>query len=766
MKVPNGLRRIAVSYRNTAKLAFIVLVVIAFATSPLLVHANSNTGTPMMMVTAANACISSQYFTGNVLVVWGNFSINGFAINQAYIKGSVTVTYQDGTSSPQNVSWTFTGNYYYGTHGTNGNSTNGSCPAYNGLVVNGKVSSGTPSPVATNMSNYSFLTKQTAPYLPTKSETHILSITIMLQAYSNSQYTNLYTSSGLVTLAGPSQGSISNPTFQFIIELPMFSDPQLGAYFNCGGALDCSLPLSYYYNYIMIIAIIITVIAALVSFSTNQNGGGQKAHSWILDALMTVILIVAFPWIYNEVAGLLNYLNAALIAGPAAPDAWASANTNINIVWNAAKFSGIGGLWGVISDSLFTIASWFIGLFVYIGVYVLGIIRIFIMAVMIVAFPLSLALRNIKFTEKLAGMIEDTLFGVMIASIMSAVILGIASQILAPGNSAAYNNSMLGGAPKDFIAAIALLSALFMPTIFAPLTSTLFQTGMQMAMAAGSMASMVALGGATGTISGLSSVGSMNANNISGLAAATGKSGTELAGMSTLGRASLGLRSGYGWGTMTAPFQNMGVEIGAGALGAVGATQGAKAIRSYHKRGDQIAAGHEQYAQGIHSKSVMGQLTPMIEPVGTVMAGIAAGKEFNPVQTVAMSNALGETYIKVNPMKSGTSKPTGADMKTAVDLKNWYEKKFTSQGFVNEMATHGGVTQSELDANPQLNSQLLAQGSAIRKPLENIDPTRSYNELRKMANANNFTRYMIYRFNAAKQGNAAAVPIKPGDYLT
>nr|WP_276977902.1 hypothetical protein [Ferrimicrobium acidiphilum] len=560
-----------------------------------------------------------------------------------------------------------------------------------------------------------------------------------------------------------------NPTLQLVVMLPLFNVTSMHAIFHCNGATNCSLKIGAYYTYIMIIGIILTVIVALISFSVNQNRPGSNAgssHSWIMEAMMTIILIVAFPWIYNEVAGLLNYINATLIVGPnvglpSKSDIYTMASINVQLVWNAA-FGGTAGSTSMVTmmgESLLVIAAWFISLFVAIGVWVLGIIRVFIIAVMIVAFPLSLALKNIHFTEKLAGMIEDTLYGVMIATMMSAIILGLTSQLMA-NNHAQLNSSILVGS-ADFVAAIALLTALMMPTVFAPLTSTLFQTGMQMAMAAGSMAAMVSMGGASGLVGGVSSVGSGSATNIAGLAAATGKDPQELRGMSTLGRAALAFKHGYGTSTMLAPLQNMGVAAGVGAFGAVGATGGAKLLSKYHKHGDQIAAGHEQYAQGVHAASVRSRFSPLMDPITGVVSGLAAGKELNPTADAGIYSDLGEkNCVIVDPRRTGRITDVD-DMKKAQYLKDWSENALTGKGVTNEAVSTGFASNAELDANPQARAVFMEYGDSLHKSVKDIDPTSSYENFRKMANINRFVRHAIRQY---RTGNTSG--IKAEDYVT
>lgn len=389
------------------------------------------------------------------------------------------------------------------------------------------------------------------------------------------------------TRTGGSPFSNNNPTYQYIVELPLFNDTMLGASASCNPGKDsptafeypCSLPLDTYYNYIAFVAVVIVGVGYLISMGVSQVDEKEQRKNHLLNLVVTFVFIFAFPLIYNNVASLLNYLNASVIAGPSnANDVSFYLATNINTVWGAATPNAGSVLNFITGVNFLTLAGWLISLFTYIGVYVLGIIRQWLLAVMIVAFPVSLAIKEIPFAKKLSNMIEDTFYGIVLASLMSAIIIGLAANVLGSASGGTLNNSTIfGGGDATFVASIALLTAIFMPTILAPLASTLMQTGMQMSMAAGSIAALGAMGGTSGLAGGIGgaiSPATLGAKSGLGAAAFEGMStGERLAASMEHGTLLGGLRTGALHG-----FKNVGLGVMTGVMGGMGMGQAQKMI--------------------------------------------------------------------------------------------------------------------------------------------------------------------------------------------
>jgi hypothetical protein len=122
--------------------------------------------------------------------------------------------------------------------------------------------------------------------------------------------------------------------------------------------------------------------------------------------------------------------------------------------------------------------------------YLLGTVRILLLAAMLIMFPLSVALRDIRFTAKLGRMIEDTLFGIMLASILSSSALATVSWLLTNWNS--ENIFVIGGFQPQWVAIAGVLVAILAPTVLAPLTATMYEVTSQTAMAGASVGYMVA----------------------------------------------------------------------------------------------------------------------------------------------------------------------------------------------------------------------------------------------------------------------------------
>jgi hypothetical protein len=195
----------------------------------------------------------------------------------------------------------------------------------------------------------------------------------------------------------------------------------------------------------------------------------------------------------------------------------------ISLVWGKLlSWAQGGGIWGMLVSPITSIAGWIVALIVYLMSIFLGVIRIWLITVMVIGFPISLALKQIPFARKLSSMVEDTLYGLILASLMSSVAIGVGANILADAPSGPiWSATIFAGTGingiSNWVAAAALFTAVLIPTVFAPLTGTLFQTASQAAMVgvgvaasmAGAAAAPVAgaagagLGGAAGGLGGI-----------------------------------------------------------------------------------------------------------------------------------------------------------------------------------------------------------------------------------------------------------------------
>jgi len=312
----------------------------------------------------------------------------------------------------------------------------------------------------------------------------------------------------IVTSAQQASNSTTSDIWYKVVALPLFNDSMLGA--SNITSYDPVIPgLGNVYNFVLIIAIIIIMVGGALALILRRMGK-QGTDSMIMDIIIGLVVVIAFPSIYDGVARMINYLTQTLIAYP---NPYYDYGTVLQTLWNNMEFAHGWSLWTLLTNSFFQIVFFIISGVIYIMLFFLGVARIFIIAAMIVAFPLSMGLRLIPFTRKLSSMIDDTLFGLMLASVMSAVVLGVGSYILSPSvwNSSSGNiffQAVGQNGGQNWVAAAALLTAILMPTVLAPLTATVFQAASQVAMTGVGVGTMIAAGVATGGAGGLSAAGS------------------------------------------------------------------------------------------------------------------------------------------------------------------------------------------------------------------------------------------------------------------
>ena len=202
--------------------------------------------------------------------------------------------------------------------------------------------------------------------------------------------------------------------------------------------------------------------------------------------------------------------------------------------------------------------------------WLLGSARIFLIGAVTVAMPIVLVLRNISFTARLAGAVEDTFFGLIFASVISALFIGLAAYIFNH-----WSGSMFQAADIDqtWVALAALMGAILVPTIFAPMTGIFFQTMSQVGMAAAGTAVAIGAGGLGPGAAGVKGGLAMGGQALGGLA-----SSNPTAGFAQKAGAALG---GFGGGfahSLLPMGQNMLLMGTVGTLGGLGASRSASAI--------------------------------------------------------------------------------------------------------------------------------------------------------------------------------------------
>ncbi|HXY56145.1 MAG TPA: hypothetical protein VEH01_00895, partial [Nitrososphaerales archaeon] len=376
----------------------------------------------------------------------------------------------------------------------------------------------------------------------------------------------------------------SNQMFQLIMEMPLFNDTTLGTTVYCAPTTaPCGLPLQGFYDFVFVIAIILAGGGFLVALANKQLSGDERQNV-VLDFVIAVLFILLFPVIYNNIALLTNYLDMTIVAGPNLP--YNDYSLQINLVWGKLlSWAQGGGIWGLLVSPITSVAGWIVALIVYLMGIFLGIIRIWLITVMVIGFPISLALKQIPFARKLSSMVEDTLYGLILASIMSSIAIGVAAYVLAdsPGGPI-WSHTIFAGTGingiSNWVAASALFTAVLIPTVFAPLTGTIFQTASQAAMVGVGVAASMA-GAAAAPVAGAAGAGLGGMGALGGMG--KGMTGAAASGTQTMGQAAAGKMQSMGLGERllyAAPHSLKNVVLAGttGILSAMGAYGPAKAI--------------------------------------------------------------------------------------------------------------------------------------------------------------------------------------------
>ncbi|MDG6931772.1 MAG: hypothetical protein JRN26_02950 [Nitrososphaerota archaeon] len=305
------------------------------------------------------------------------------------------------------------------------------------------------------------------------------------------------------TIAGQNSTSEYIDLYNAIVALPQFNETAFGAYASKPSQSYPALPLEPYYNLMAIVAIIALVPFAFLDFITPDKRADSR--SVMIKIVTGVLIILLFPFIYDHIAYMMNTLNQMVIAYP------------LNYQYYGAKLDYLETMMVLPSTltavSLLTTGVLFVGYIVvtvilWIMNYILGTVRILLVAGMIILFPLSVALRDFHYTQKLGRMIEDTLFGLMLATILSASMLGITAYLLQNWNTV-DNMFRIAGIQSQWVAISAVLGALLAPTVLAPLVSTVYMASTQVASVAGGVASAVWMGALSGGASGAASGGGL-----------------------------------------------------------------------------------------------------------------------------------------------------------------------------------------------------------------------------------------------------------------
>jgi len=541
--------RVTALYRNSSRILFLAALVLA-AVLPV---AAASTPSVTVSIPSSNAGTSfgfCWYGPCTPVTVTGNISVSGSYSGPVYLKGQAVAWIQNVLTSQLILNWTFTGSFQIPDRGGHGPPMGypGESTAYfsSGYTVQG----------------WSWSIQQ-------------WSVTVF--AYSDPGYTNLI---GTGTTASSGQSDV----YVLAVVVPLFNDTMLGATCQtvqglCGPGdpnpsplYGYQLPAGNFYNYIMAVSLVLLAIGALLAYLGKVAAAKQDRDSILMDAIIGVVAIFLFPIIYNNVATVVNYLDQSIIAYP---NPYTSYTIAIQSVWNQVLSLDTSSWWNVLWDAANTLAGWVISLILWIMLRIVGTVRLFIFAVVIVAFPVSMGLRLIPFTKKLSEYVQETLFGMILASLLSAVILGVAAYLFSNWSNPT-NIFATGGIDEKWVAASAMFAALLIPTVFAPLTSFVYMATSNAAIAAGGVAASTMASAAAPAVGvGASAIGLGSAAGGVGGAlghGATTPGGTLASSMQAPAAASIG---GVTWShvglAVAHGLKNAFVVGSTGTLGAMGA---------------------------------------------------------------------------------------------------------------------------------------------------------------------------------------------------
>ena len=365
-------------------------------------------------------------------------------------------------------------------------------------------------------------------------------------------------------------GSEAN-LFILTMEIPLFQVPQLGIsasnpdFAPLFSTFD-QLPLGDFYMLLAEVAVILLVGAGLINVilyltgsSEHQKGGTSGTLAGINNVFVTLLLVLLLPYAYNAVAGFVNVLDQQIIAGPGNP--YTAYLANSQLIWDKLPTGG-----NLLTDFIGAIAS----VMAWAMSWLLGSARIFLIGSVTVAMPIVLVLRNIRFTARFAGVVEDTFFGLIFASVISALFIGLAAYILNHWSGSIFQAASVD---QTWVALAALLGAILAPTVFAPMTGFFFQTMSQVGMAATGTAFAIGAGATGPAGAGVRGGMAMAGQSLGALAVNNPQSGFVQKAGTALG--------GFGGGfsrSIIPMGQNMLLMGTVGTLGGLGASRSASAI--------------------------------------------------------------------------------------------------------------------------------------------------------------------------------------------
>ena len=709
--------RVSTWYATTARFFFVATLFLSIFLPALAAGALPPQVT--VNITGSNAYTTyglCGYGTCTPATVDGNFTISGSYSGNVYFSGQAAVDAHSVLYGSKMVNWTFNSSFEIPASGghsppmnypseTNAYFSSTYCPAFSLGCLPG----------------YGWST---------------VDWTVTICAYSDPGFTNLL-GCGSVT----SSGNID--TYVLAVAVPLFNDTMLGVSCQtvqslCQGGSDSlygyQIPVGNLYNFLMAIALVLLGVGALLAFMGRVAIGTGEKNNIIMDSVVGVAVILLFPLIYNFVGSIVDYVDQAVIAYPNDYQTYGNA---LQSVWNQFQGLDTSSWWNVIFDAVNTLAGWVISVILWIMLRLVGTVRLFIFAVVIAGMPLSMGLRLIPFTRKLSQYIEETLFGLLLASLLSAVILGVAAYLFAHWSDPT-NIFATGGIEERWVAAAALFAALLLPTVFAPLTAFVFQTTSQAAIAAGGVAASTMTAAAapmTGAGAGMVGMGG-GVSGLTGMGSGLAKgAGSAAQGIEQAGMSGIQVLSHLG----TAAFQGMknAAVVGTtGTLGAIGMTGAAKVMgRTLPLTSHQDMARMVQQGEQGRQAAFANSIAPNEGDFGTL--GIPTGIAANPEVQVAAQQRYGslsrgdqEAVMKRMAAIRGVNPAQAASVAPLVNQQTWQN---IQQKIQNDPSFAGSFYTM---MNPALSSRLESAVGGHLQSLANTNagtPTWNASEARAWA---------------------------------
>jgi len=242
--------------------------------------------------------------------------------------------------------------------------------------------------------------------------------------------------------------------------------------------------------------------------------------------------------------------------------------------------------------------------------------------------------------------VEDTFYGLIFASVISALFIGLAAYILNHWTGSIFQAASVD---QTWVALAALMGAILTPTVFAPMTGFFFQTMSQVGMAATGTAFAIGAGalgpGGAGVRGGVAMAGQA----LGGLAATNPQASfVQKAGAAVSG-------FGGGFSRSVIPMgQNMLLMGTVGTLGGMGATRSTSAINraiELKMPGETTKSVVAYRARSLVSElQISDEMKPFFERALGVGIGHATIRKMDLLyhnNTLDFQNAIGEDVRRV-----------------------------------------------------------------------------------------------------------------------